>query len=193
MDAPQPHVVATALQTLTQALPQVPDHGALQRAALQLLRTHSDAGVQGRALELLGALGKKTQDVLRALLSALKNPSPHVRSEACAALARLRHVPAIHSLVGLVDDPSDNRFEYVVPTLDGAPERITLSASPWGSVADAALGSMRALSAGKLELGRIDPKEPTRSITQNAQLAKLWYQKHKSKLPKAEPGPEATP
>jgi hypothetical protein len=83
-----------------------------------------------------------------------------------------------------LDDRGENRFEYVVPSLDGASERLGLSASPWGRVADAALGSMRSLAAGKLELGRVDPKDPVRSLTLNAQVAKAWYQKHKSQLPR---------
>ena len=98
-------------------------------------------------------------------------------------MARLRYREGIHDLIKLVDDKADNT--YVIEgwtALDGRPGKLRHDGSPWSRVYDAAMNSIRNLSAGRLKLERVDPKNREEGLDKNAALTKAWYAQNKGKL-----------
>lgn len=184
LEAKEPYVLSYALQALYRSVRSVENKDAIKAKAVALA-AHEDAGVRGRAVELLGAFGRDDQAVLDLVLGALSDPSPYVRSEAAEAVARLRYVPAIHALIKLVDDKESNRHDIRNwTTLDGKPGRLHHDGSPWGRVYDAAMNGIRSLSEGQLSLERINPKQIEAGLDENAAATKAWYAKEKAKIPK---------
>jgi hypothetical protein len=183
LDSSDTYVVSYALQALYRATRSIENRNELKGKVLGMAK-HEDPGVRGRALELLGALGRDDQEVLKTVLAALSDPSPYVRSEAAQAVARLRYRPAIHALVKLVDDKESNRYDIRNWTmLDGKPGRLHHDGSPWSRVDDAAMNAIRSLSGGELKLERVNPKEIEKTLDANAATTKAWYAKEKRKIP----------
>lgn len=183
LDAQETYVVSYALQALYRATRSIDDRDALKSKALTLAK-HEDPGVRGRAIELLGTLGREDVEVVKLVLAALSDSSPYVRSEAAESISRLRHRPALHALIKLVDDKESNRYDIRDwTTLDGKPGRLHHDGSPWSRVYDAAMNSIRSLSGGEVKLERINPKEIEKGLDANAAITKAWYAKEKSKIP----------
>jgi hypothetical protein len=184
LDAKEPYVLSYALQALYRSVRSVENQDVVKAKAVALA-AHEDAGVRGRAVELLGAFGRDDPAALAVVLAALSDPSPYVRSEAAEAVARLRYVPAIHTLIKLVDDKESNRHDIRNwTTLDGKPGRLHHDGSPWAHVHDAAMNGIRSLSEGRLSLERINPKQIEEGLDRNAAATKAWYAKEKAKIPK---------
>lgn len=184
LDAKETYVVSYALQALYRSTRSIEEKSALKAKAFELAK-HADPGVRGRAIELLGALGKDDPEVLKLVLGALGDESAYVRSEASESIARLRHRPAIHELVKLLDDKENNRYDIRDwRTLDGKPGRLHHDGSPWSHVYDAAMNAIRSLSAGELKLERINPKEIDKGLDANAAATRSWYAKVKHDIPK---------
>jgi hypothetical protein len=177
------YVVSYALQALYRATRSIENRDALKAKALGMTK-HDDPGIRGRAIELLGALGKDDAEVLKVVLEALSDAHPYVRSEAAEAIARLRHRPAIHALIKLVDDKESNRYDIRDWTmLDGKPGRLHHDGSPWSRVYDAAMNAIRSLSEGAVELERVNPKEIETTLDKNAATTKAWYAKERKNIP----------
>jgi hypothetical protein len=183
LDSKETYVVSYALQALYRATRSIEDRDGLKSKALALAK-HDDPGVRGRAIELLGTLGRDDAAVLKLVLAALSDESPYVRSEAAESVSRLRHRPAMHALIKLVDDKESNRYDIRDwTTLEGKPGRLHHDGSPWSRVYDAAMNAMRSLSGGELKLEKVNPKEIEKGLDASAALTKAWYAKEKSKIP----------
>jgi hypothetical protein len=193
LDASEPFVASYALQALYRSTRSIEDMAAVKAKALKLAK-HADPGVRGRALELLGSIGRGDSEVLALVDAGLKDADPYVRSEACEAAARLHYRSALHEIIKLVDDKANNRYDLRGWTaLDGKPGRLHHDGSPWSFVYDAAMNAVRSLSAGDLKLERINPKEIEPGLIVNARLTKDWYAKNKAKLPPPGTPPEDPP
>lgn len=183
LDSKNTYVVSYALQALYRATRSIENRDALKAKALGMT-AHEDPGIRGRAIELLGALGRDDAEVLKVVLKALSDAHPYVRSEAAEAIARLRHRPAIHALVKLVDDKESNRYDIRDwSMLDGKPGRLHHDGSPWSRVYDAAMNAIRSLSEGAVELDRVNPKEIEKTLDKNAATTKAWYAKERKNIP----------
>lgn len=182
LDAPEPYVQSYALQALYRATRSIKDTEGLKAKALSLAK-HDNVGVRGRAIELLGALGKDDPVVVSTVLAALNDSHPYVRSEAAESLARLRHKEAIPALVKMVEAKERNRYMLKDwKTLDGEPGRLNHEGSAWGFEKDAAITAIRSLSSGDLKLDRVDPKRIEAGLDANAKQTLEWYAQNKKKL-----------
>jgi hypothetical protein len=186
--AKAPYVESNALQTLAQFAPQISDRPRLLACGLIALED-DDAGVRGRGLDLLGATWRGYDpSIISAVYERLDDPSPHVRSKACLALARMKYAPAIHRIVDLLGDASINSYGYdEMPALEGGPSKQVLTGSPWGSVQDAAVLALHTLAGDSLDLIRVTPENAPKDIAHNAALTRAWYQRERAGLPRDVP------
>lgn len=180
------YVVALATEALLAALPGLQDR-TLLRAFGSVLLDSEDPLLRGKGLEILGAIERDASDAVREIYNLLDDPSPYVRSKACFALARMKHRPAIHRLVPLLDDTTANVLRYEIPELEGPARIETLMGSPWGRVQDAAVSALRVLARGGFELQNVDPRTVAQTTTANAEAARTWYLANQHDIPRDEP------
>lgn len=183
LDSKEPYVLSYTLQALYRSTRSIKDKAAVNAKVLQLAK-HEDPGVRGRAIELLGSTGKGDPASLEVVLAALEDPHAYVRSEAAESSARLRHAPAIHSLMKLVDQAEPNSYQLEgFKNLDGSAAVLRHDGSAWGFVQDAAMTAIRSLSSGELKLDRIEPKSVAENLASNAKATQAWYQQNKASIP----------
>jgi hypothetical protein len=191
LNAPEPFVVITALRQLHNPKLRARVNKPIAQAALPLL-THSEPAVRGLAAILLGQTAKADSGAAQALLAALGDKSPYVRSQAATALTTMQYTPGLHALLPLIGDLEKNNLEYEVRGLEGRASRQVLSGSYWPHVAAAAQEAATRLAPAtlKLKFEPVAPKDVPGTLKTNAKTFMAWYQAHKSKLPKAEAGVE---
>jgi hypothetical protein len=180
--ASEPYVVALASDTLLDALPGLTDKTSLHAMGLLLLED-DDPLLRSKGVEIVGSTSRGSIAAVFAIYERLDDPNPYIRSKACFALARMKHRAAIHRIVALLDDTSDNSLRYTRPQLEGVDAAQISNGSPWGSVQDAAVSALRVLSHGGLQLVAIDPRNVALLTSQNASAARAWYRANASQLP----------
>ncbi len=178
-----PYVQSAALQALYRSTRTINEPTSVKEQALALL-AHADPGVRGRAVELLGAIGGDDKSVIASVSKSLDDSSGFVRAQACSALARLRHKPAIHKMMEMLADESSTRHDIRgFKQLDGRPGVLHHDGSPWSVVLDAAATSIRSLSGGELRFERVHPKQVTDGLQRNVAATRAWYKTAKARLP----------
>jgi hypothetical protein len=186
LQAPQAEVVIKALQELHNPKVRSRPNKRIAEAALPLL-SHGEPAVRGLAAMVVGQSGKQLPQSAPALLAALTDPNPFVRSQAANALALLEYRPALHALGPLMQDLEKNRIEVHGLSFE-RPARAVLSGSYWPHVAAAAQEAAQRLAPQELglKLDQVAPKDVPGSLKRNGQAFKAWYAKNQAKLPQAE-------
>ena len=108
-------------------------------------------------------------------------------SEAAAdGLAFSNHLPAIHAIVKLLDDTASNTYDIKdYKELDGRAGWLHHDGSAWSTVQDAALYSLKRLSAKTKERFeyKVEGKTKDDDLKRSAEEAKAWYGKVKADVP----------
>lgn len=189
LDAPEAWLVSSALFRLGAFGAGWPEQPAL-RAKLRVLLAHADPGVRGRAAAALstivGSSDPQRDELAQAILPLLRDPHAYPRSAAATALAWLDHRPAVHAIVTLLDDRSDNTYDLRGYTLlDGTPGFAHHDGSPWSRVCDAALRALQSFSSRLGERFTFDVHHERVDIDLGvaAEAARAWYQRVRAELP----------
>lgn len=149
------------------------------------LADHSEESVSMEAVSSMENIfkevrGTELDQVGKRLIEKLDDPRPGVRTRAAQALSGLDYEPAIHSLIPLLSDDSENRY--------GKPVR---HSSRQHRVDDAALTAIHDMTEdlGYLKftysirkVKKYDPKLSD-TVTAEAKRAREWYKKYKDSLP----------
>lgn len=183
----EPFVFARLLEELTAAWRSASPPPSLIDTAVGATR-HADATVRGRATEFLGAVGRGLPQAEAAVLARFEDESPYVLAQAATASARMRVLPAAHSLVKLLDDDRADRIEGTTwKTPEGSTgRRMHGGPSSKSTVSQAAFQALAALSGGALKPEPPQPGEADGGHARNVKAAKAWYAKEKGSLPKAD-------
>jgi hypothetical protein len=176
LEAEETWLVTTALHRLRGFERLVARDAVLARASE--LVDDADAGVRGRAAELLAALGGDPKRIL----PLLRDGDGYVRAAACAALVRLGHVPAVHAIVPLAGDDASAVYELAgFEELDGRPGRVRHD-----------VGQPKVSAAALSAIARLSEKTPERydfvaaseaDLGKAAERAKAWYERVKDAVP----------
>jgi HEAT repeat protein len=162
----------------------------VQAKLVELLK-HKDPGVRGRAADTLASMAgpdeAKRDELAKAILPLLGDENPYTKSAACSALAWLRHQPAIHRIIELVDDDTKNTYDIRdFNELNGNAGWVHHDGSAWSQVSDAALYALKSLSheTGEKFDYKVDAKKVDDDLKKGASDAKAWYAKVKGKVPR---------
>ncbi len=175
-------VVTTALFLLRDQAYRVPARGRFVEATTRLL-AHADPGVRGRAaLVLAGMARAEGQEgaASEAIEPLLGDPHGFTRAAAATAVARLGQVRFLPTLVRMLDDHAEARYELGGwTTLLGEPGVIVHLGSPWSRVDDAALSAIAFLAGSErtapLARGVVDPADVDGSLRAEAARAREWF------------------
>lgn len=191
LDAPEAWIVSGALFRLTSFGRNVSDQAAY-RTKLRGLLTHTDPGVRGRAAAAIAAtlqMNDPERDALgQAIMPLLGDANPYVKSAAANALARMDYRPAIHTIMGLLDDTTRNTYDIQHTNLAGANDRSHHDGSPWSRVTDAAARAVQSFSSrmgSRIEFERVNPREVEAGLAAQATAARTWYAAHRAEIPAA--------
>lgn len=182
-------VVATVLNTTN-------PHKLLAKARFDekvtALLKHKSPAVRGRAVSAAaGYAARQSGDEkaarIKRLMAFLEDEHPFVRSKAALAMERLKHKPAIHAIVKMLDDDTRSAISTPYERLDGKRHNFISDASGWSRVNDAAITAIERISRG---LKGVEPFKPEKirfkhvegDLKKNAQLAQAWYATHKGDL-----------
>lgn len=192
LQAKEPAVIGAGLARLYRsAYPKMPQADALEGHA-QRLAKHPESAVRGESLRLAVALAgdKPSESLIGRLMLGLGDQDPFVRAVSAELLAELRHRPALHRIMPLVDDEASAiRKVGGYTDLDGRPGQQRFRPESGGRVDDVALRAVDTLSEGigsKLECavtGRDRKKARIKARTD----AKAWYAAHKDRIASAPP------
>lgn len=183
LDAPEHYVVVAALQALDNEKLPVRGDPELQKASFPLLQHHEPA-VRGMAAHMLGRVGKESERAQSALIDLLKDDNAFVRSQAATALGAVGKAPAVHALIGLVDDHADNRMQYFAATFERDSLLKALNSSYWPHVSDAAQVAVMRVAPGAPRIEPPKPADVLGSLKQNAKTLRAWYEKNKGSIPR---------
>jgi hypothetical protein len=171
-------------------LHRYPDVAALKTKLIALVG-HADPGVRGRAAIVLGELTGWNQDMkpeaVAAITPLFSDAHPFVKSAACKAMTAARHVPAIHAMMGLLDDATSNTYDIDGwQTLTGTPGRVHHDGSAWSRVNDAALYAIKSLSSragGERFDYNVGHQDVEGDLGRAADQARAWYRGARSSIP----------
>jgi HEAT repeats len=179
LTASEPYVVIEALQLLDDEDAPARRDAQLETAFLPLL-DRSEPQIRGVALRSLGRVARVDGSIKDAMVAALKDENPFVRSQACVALGMAEVNSAVPALVPLLDDLADNRIQYYAANFEQDHLLKALTSSYWPHVADAAQYALLHLAN---KAPRVDPPKPIDvpgSLKANAKILKAWYAKNKA-------------
>jgi HEAT repeat protein len=184
LDAEETWLVATALHRargLSERLARRDDYREKAAALLE----DADAGVRGRAAELLAALAQSDDEraaAAKLIVPLLSDSDGWVKAAACGALAALRYTPAIHALVGLTADDAATTYDLRgFQELDGRQGWVHHETPGW-KVAGAALLAIDALSTAAVERYVFAARSES-ELAKAADQARAWYERVKGTLP----------
>jgi hypothetical protein len=183
LDSTDAYVVMTALELLHTPRVARPDKQLVDKVSPLL--ADSDPGVRGLTARVLGTVAGADPDAAKALVKALKDEDPFVRSEAANALALLDDRAAIHDIVPLVTDMKKNTFERRWKGMDGQNVLRAYRGSHWPYVAAAAQQALQKLAGADLKLTKVPPNDVEKGLEKNAQAVKAWYAANKAKIARA--------
>ena len=181
-----PAVISEALFRLSNKSYAITDKEKFLNKAIELTE-HSDPGVRGRATDLVGKLGRGSEDKVKPVLKkGLKDSHPYVRSEAVSGLAFLKITDAIPDMMPLLDDSEKNTYNLSFKNLLGQNDSVHHDGSAWSRVDDAVLRGLQSMTFmtkdKKFEYGKIEPKTKDADIAREVGRAKQWYEKNKGSL-----------
>jgi HEAT repeat protein len=186
LDAEEAALVSMALWTAP-TNPKNPE--PLWNKAKELLQ-HADAGVRGRAAQLLGKMvggdEAKAKEVSEALTPLLSDENAFTKSAAADGLATTNHPAAVHAIVKLLDDTASNTYDIKdYEELDGRAGWLHHDGSAWSTVQDAALYALKRLSGKTKERFdyKVEAKTKDDDLKRSAEEAKAWYGKVKAEIP----------
>jgi hypothetical protein len=190
LDAKETFLVSGALFRVKSKAARSGIKDDLNKKALGLI-THEDPGIRGRSAEVLAAIAgfdKEKQKVAAAqIMPLLADDNPFTKSAAANALAWIKHKPAIHKIIEMVGDTTKNTYDITGwKTLEGHGGRIHHDGSAWSRVGDAALYSLKMLSATTKERFdyKVNSKKVDADLEKAAVDAKAWYARVKADVPK---------
>lgn len=173
-DAP-PAALITIMERLARPMSSDTPNRADFTALAAQHRSSDDPGVRGAANLLFATTATDKGAAAKALTADLKHANGYVRGATLEALGLLGHPPAIHAIVGLLDD--DAKATHLVPA---KPQAFPLALDYGRTVNAVALGALRELSKKRFDYKRSDLKrEPAAVIT----AAKAWYKKAGKQIP----------
>lgn len=186
LDDPHAAVVSESLFRLGGRSYGISDKAKFRDKAIELVN-HMDPGVRGRALNLVGHLGRgKEASITPLLVKALKDPHPYVRSEAIGALAQIKSLESIPEMMPLLDDPERNTYDIKFKNLLGDTDSVHHDGSAWSRVDDAVLRGLATMTFSlkdkKFEYGKIEGKTKEQDIAREVGLAKEWFKANKGSL-----------
>jgi|GEM_PF-6656803 len=183
--APQPEVVATALEVLLASPRAWQERAALRARWLPRvtgLVGHPDPGIRGRALGLLGSLdGAAARPLARA---ALRDPHPFVRAVGCDVLGQTDEAAYIHELMPLGEDRAEARYDLVGwSRRDGQPGSVPHAGPGRRRVAEAARFAVETLADGAIRLPFGGREGADERLEVGIQSARAWYARERARLP----------
>lgn len=162
--------IARSLEYLGTLRWQGPQGKELAPEAFRLSK-HDDAAVHGRSLDLMAALGQRTDEVRAAVDRGLSHRSPFVRARASWAAARLGFQRQLPRLIQLTRDKNSDHIHRPIPSLEGQEANLILQGSAAGQVRAAAIGALQVMSRG----GFVPrPGGSASALDANAKLAQDW-------------------
>lgn len=193
MASDNPLLAATAIDVIFQ---YGLDNAAEVEKQLEKHLSHKDANVRGRAAlkyaQLVARKNKKdaTAAAVKKLEPMLEDKSAYVRSEVADAFVALRHKPAIHKLIKMIEDKEKNSISTPYTDLAGNKRNYISDGSGWSRVDDAVLWAISNLSRNikgkdkhyklrKINYGKVDE-----DIAEARKEVKAWYEANKGELDK---------
>jgi hypothetical protein len=158
-------------------------------AGTTALLKDSSPAVRGQAAIVCARVVPKEERMTLAdrLFRLLADPHPLVRSRAAAGLARMKHLPAVHRLMRLVDDGANSKFDLDV----GDRTTVHEYGSDLQTVDDAVLRALHDLTGElgptRFEYALYKESRPSADlqpkIKSEARRARTWYNLHRSMFP----------
>lgn len=187
LGAEEPPLVTETLRRLRFRAAGLADPAPFRQGCL-VLAYDQDPGIRGRALLALARVAPDDEEVRAVVLGGLEDPHPYTRSAAAEALADMGYLPAVHALVGKLDDPTKNTWDMLpFQRLDGTSEVAHHVGSLFERADDAVLRALVRLT---------EPLGDDRFVYRDVNLrwlhldviaatrdARRWYETHRDLVP----------